>query len=119
MVCLCETWIKEGRVPKFVNYTALFVSRHNSLGGGVAILTRNDLSVVDKPLEAFPDGFLEVQALTVCGHGDNIDVLHLYNPSQCISEQEFQHFFQKVIFPCIVTGELQCASWFMEHQRLG
>ena len=105
VVCLCETWLKDDRLPTFINYTPFFVSRCDRPGGGIAILTRNDLCILDGHLVALPGGFLEVQMLTICGCGYNIDLLNLYNPGRSVSEHEFDHYFQQMKSPCIIVGD--------------
>ena len=105
LVCLCETWIQDSRLPSFVNYTSFFVSRPQRVGGGLAILARNDLSIIERPLVLFPEGLLEVQVVTVCGSFSQLDILNLYNPSQSISSEEFHHYFDQLASPCMVVGD--------------
>ena len=105
VVCLSETWLKADRLPSFVNYTSFFKLRLNRQGGGLAFLIRNDLCVMDKTLEDFPEGQLEAQAVTVCGCDSRIDILNLYNPSCNVSEQEFRYYFDQLTSPCMVLGD--------------
>ena len=50
VVCLTETWLKNNREPIFTNYTNYLVNRGTSMGGGIAILIRNDIIHVRKIL---------------------------------------------------------------------
>ena len=45
---------------------------------------------MDKTLENFPEGHLEAQAISVFGCNGRINILHLYNHSCNVSEQEFK-----------------------------
>ena len=105
IVCLCETWLVEDRLPAFVNYTSFFVCRPQRNGGGLAILARNDLCVARKNIDAFPDGHLECQAVSVSGVHDCIDILNVYNPLYNVSAEEYMFYFQQLTAPNIVVGD--------------
>lgn len=51
-----ETWLVEGWLPCFVNYTSFFVGCSQLNGVGLAVLAGNYLCVDRKDINAFPDG---------------------------------------------------------------
>ena len=99
------TWLKEGYIPSFINYTPYYVFRQNRQGGGLAILVRNDVSVKEKNLILFPTGNLEVQAVTIVGRDSCLDVLNVYNPCFPIQEEEFSHYFSQMNNNCFIAGD--------------
>ena len=100
IVCLCETWLVENRLPSFVNYTSFFVCRPQRNGVGLSMLARNDLCVARKNIDAFPDGHLECQAVSVSGVHDCVGILNIYNP---LLKSMF--YFQQQTSPSIVVGD--------------
>ena len=65
IVCLTETWLKNDRIPNFINYSKYLLNRSDQTGGGIAILVRNDLLSASKTLTPFTNGKLEIQAITL------------------------------------------------------
>ena len=63
-VCFTETWIVDGRLPNFINYTALWQPRRNGRGGGLGILLRSDIISYPSQLN-HQDNELEVQMATI------------------------------------------------------
>lgn len=112
IVCLCETWLKQSYLPSFINYFPYYVHRKDKNGGGIAILVRNDVSCKNKELILFPNGELEVQAVTVHSDREILDILNVYNPNCNISTNEFSHYFKQLSNKCIVVGD------FNAHSRL-
>ena len=58
IACLCETWIKENYLPKFINYSSFFSNRSCQIGGGLAMLVRNDVCVKTKSINLFYNGLM-------------------------------------------------------------
>ena len=117
VVCLCETWIKNDRLPKFINYKTYYVNRPASSGGGIAILVRSDLQCVGKSLAPFPNGRLEIQALKIVNGRQHIDIMNVYNPNLTISTNEFQHYFNQLGASRIVVGDFNAHHelWDTRH----
>ena len=106
IVCICETSLKPDRLPNFINYTCFFNFRLRHNGGGTAVLVRNDVTAQEKKLNAYNNGRLEIQAVTV--HGINnkfIDILKIYNPNFDIAKEEFKHYFQQISRNKIILGD--------------
>lgn len=112
IVCLCETWLREPKLPNFVNYKSYFCCRKNRAGGGLAMLVRNDVCVNELKLRRFVDGGLEVQAVTVFGEGNRVDVLNLYNPSKEIRTLEYEYYFEQMGDNKVIVGD------FNAHHQL-
>ena len=105
-MCLCETWLKVNRLPSFINYSVFYTFREeNRQGGGLAIIVRNDLCVKEKVLSDFPQGYLEVNAVTIHGVGLAVDIMNVYNPSCNVSQMEFESYFDQLCSPSVVLGD--------------
>ena len=104
LACICETWLKESREPCFVGYSPYFKHRTDRLGGGLLILVRNDLCVIEKQLNIFQNGNLEIQAVSLYGK-EKIDVFNLYNPSRPVTKEEFMFYFNQLNTNSIVVGD--------------
>ena len=111
IVCLCETWLKENRLSKFINYACNFYIRPQHNGGGLALLIRNDVCVAEKALNLFPNGNLEVQALTVLGDKNKIDILNLYNPNGTVISNEFKHYFNQLNNEKVIVGDFNAHNY--------
>ena len=106
VICLCETWLKDSRLPQFINYTVYYECRKDKAGGGLAILVRNDVNASVLKLQNFPSGKLEVQAVTVYGvRNEKIDILNAYNPNENISENEIDFYFKQLSKNKIIIGD--------------
>lgn len=105
VACLCETWLKENRLPTFINYKSFFVCRNERSGGGLCILVQNDLSVSELKLVMFHQGYLEVQAVTIHGNGNKLDIMNVYNPSKTVSISEFEHYFEQLDGNRVIVGD--------------
>ena len=106
LACLCETWLKDNRIPKFVNYKQYFECRTGKSGGGVSILVHNELNTIEKKLLEYPNKNLEIQAITVVGKGNKkIDIVNLYNPNKNVSPEEFRFYFNQLSKNKIILGD--------------
>ena len=105
IICLTETWLRDSREPHLVNYTPYFKHRESSTGGGLAIFVRNDLMVINKCLDIFEEGKLEIQALTVVSKLEKIDIMNIYNPNENISKEEFIYYFNQLNTSHVITGD--------------
>jgi len=113
---LTETWLKH-REPKFINYRAYFKHRDDRPHGGLAILVRNDVTIVPKDVQAYPGGKLEFQSLSMINNKLKYDLLNLYNPGESISEAEYLFYFGQLSGRKIVTGDLNAHHqlWDSNH----
>lgn len=105
IACLTETWIKENRLPTFINYTCYFKCRQDRPGGGIAILIRNDLNASQVTLNEFQHGKLEIQAVTIYGNGNKLNIMNIYNPNEIISFAEYDHYFGQLDEMKIIVGD--------------
>ena len=105
IICLTETWIRPPREPQLINYSPFFHHRLSSTGGGLAFYIRNDIMCLEKPLNKFENGKLEIQAVTIISNNDKIDILNLYNPNENISKEEFRFYFEQLGSSHIVSGD--------------
>ena len=104
VVCLCETWAVQDRVPSFINYTVYWSHRTTSKGGGLAILVRADLISITKVLSPI-NSPLEVQAITIELTNMKLDILNLYNPNLNIQKNIFKHYFRQLSPSYIIVGD--------------
>ena len=105
IACLSETWLKSSRLPNFVNYSSSFKCRETRAGGGLAILIRSDVHFSAKTLTLFPNGKLEVQAVTIQCEGSSLDILNIYNPNHNISITEFNFYFDQLSYNKLIVGD--------------
>ena len=75
------------------------------MGGGLAILARNDLCITEKQLRQYNGGKLEVQAVTLHNKFGNVDFLNLYNPNESITSEEYIYYFSQLSRPYCITGD--------------
>lgn len=110
-------WLKTNREPSFINYRSIYKHRQFQAGGDIAILVRNDLSVVDKNFSLFNNGKLEIQAITFIAGGKHIDLINLYNPGGNISELEFNFYFSQLRNENVVIRDFNAhhGNWDPRH----
>ena len=112
VVCLNETWLNPSKEPTFINYRPFFHHRDSSTGGGLLTLVRNDITVVQKVLDAFPKGKLNIQCVTVFLTSCQIDVINSCNPDQNLFSEEFIFYFKQLKNFYIICGD------FNSHHEL-
>ena len=119
IVCLSETWLKDSRLPSFINYSPFFKCRSDRAGGGLAILVRNDVNITPKHIEEYPNGKLEVQAITIHCEGSPMDIMNIYNPNQPISESEFSFYFNQLNSNRLIVGDFNAHHplWDSRHSE--
>jgi len=117
LVFLTETWLQQGKEPRFINYRAYFKHRVGRPHGGLGILVRNDVTVIPNDVSSYPGGSLEFQSLTMMNNNLKYDLLNLYNPGENISETEFLYYFEQLEERKIVTGDLNAHHqiWDTNH----
>ena len=105
LVCLCETWLKESRLPSFNNYVSYFKCREARAGGGLAILVRKDVNVSEIDLGHYQQGILETQSIRVYGINQQLDILNVYNPNQTITTPELEFYISQMNSKKIIVGD--------------
>ena len=103
--CLSETRLKKEAEPIFINYNAYYEHRLEKDGGGLAILVRKDVNFRVKLLDKYVAGNLEIQAITMEGTPNPIDIINLYNPCKNVLKTEFEHYFNQVQNQVIIIGD--------------
>ena len=108
VVALQETWLKNmKRSPRFISYNVHRLDRPNGKGGGLMFLVRKDLQYSIKTLQPFPQGNLEVQALSIKSGTQSIDIMNIYNPHQRdMSKRELLFYKSQLINNCFILGDL-------------
>lgn len=101
--CLTETWL-QNYIPKFKNYSSHWKHR-GQLGGGLGILVADGIPHRDFHLLPFPNGHLEVQALTVFTDNSEIQILNIYNPNKNVTLNEFEHYTNQLGPKFLVMGD--------------
>ena len=74
-------------------------------GGGIAILARNDLCVMEKTLEEFPEGKLEILSVILHNNQEKIEIVTVYNPMENVTIDEFTQYFEQFERKVILTGD--------------
>lgn len=110
LLCLSETWVKEGFLPTFVGYRSFWRNRDGH-GGGVCILVRDSLCCSEIRLLPFGGGFLELHAVRLrLSTGDELSVLNVYNPVAPVTSPELQHYVDQLQPPFLITGDFNAHS---------
>ena len=107
VICLCETWLSTGHEPRFINYTAIYKHREDgTMGGGLAILIRSDVSYLPLTLQPFLPSLLEVQGVKILlKNNPPISIINLYNPNKAISLPEYEHYINQVVPSSLIVGD--------------
>lgn len=106
LICLQETWLRDGILPNFINYEANFNNRQHGRGGGMAILVRSDIVLSPADLQQFPGGLLEVQRIKIKYSNTSLDILNVYNPNRVISLNEWSWYFDQLGPSAVVVGDM-------------
>jgi len=72
--------MKAGSEPKFINYNTIWKHRLDRGGGGLAVLVRQDMTIIPSKSIEFADGNLETQNITVLTNNSRLNILNVYNP---------------------------------------
>ena len=112
MVCLSETWIVQGKLPNFFNYSAIWNNRVNNRGGGVGILLRNDVVAQQCNLVMHNHSRLEVQSVLIKMVHYDLHVMNIYNPGDNVPINIFNHYFGQLGDHRIIIGD------FNAHHRM-
>ena len=94
-VALSETWLNENSkyIPKFYNYSAEWVNRETSSGGGLGMLVKSGLIYKNVNLDPFNNGVMEVQCIEVLlSNREYLKILNVYNPNKNVSMNEMNHY---------------------------
>ena len=97
--------MKDEYIPSFHNYRLYHVNRTGYIGGGLAILVRNDLVSIEKNLNHYSGGKLEIQGITIISNKIKLDVVNVYNPVENISVDEFLFYMRQLNSHSIFLGD--------------
>ena len=104
ILCLSETWITKHE-PKFIDYSAEWKHR-DRMGGGLGFIIRGGVQYNIKNLTPYPSGFLEFQCVELfLRDGNRLDILHIYNPNENVTEAEFSHYFSQLGTRVVMLGD--------------
>ena len=119
IICLTETWLKGTININISGYNLYRNDRFGSKGGGVAILVRQDITVVPNNFNYFTDGFLESLVITVQLNQHKCNICVIYNPNKKITESEFAHYFSNLDPNTIICGDFNAHdSLWSNHERI-
>ena len=88
-----ETWLKDGKnTPLLDHYHTERKDRVGREKGGILMYIHNNLTYINKNLNPYPNGNIEIQAITIKSNKDDIDIVNLYNPNGTyMCKQEIVH----------------------------
>ena len=105
VVLIQETWHTDNKNdPSFINYQCYWNNRESE-GGGTAILIRSDVVAVEKLLNKYMGGKLEIQCVRIKTSRGWMSILNIYNPNQIIDTNEYTHYFEQMGTIKIVAGD--------------
>lgn len=110
-LCLTETWLDNDKyAPRFHNYHSEWQHR-TERGGGLGIIIHKDIQYRKLDINSFPNGNLEVQAITIYSNDRNeINLLNLYNPVKDVTTAEIEHYLLQLGNKFIITGDFNAHS---------
>lgn len=111
IVCLCETWTVATKLPKFIDYTAVWKHR-DGRGGGLCILVRSSIIVIPSTLNMYAPSSIEIQRCTVKFRNFELDILNVYNPNNNVTTREFEYYINQLGRYKLIIGD------FNGHHRL-
>ena len=118
IIALQETWRKPKQdTPNFGPYDVIRDDRIDRAGGGIMLLIRNTIQYLKKPLILYPQGKLQVHAISIKTDSGFLDVLNVYNPRQILSKREFNHYLQQLRQQYIIVGDFNAHHSLWEPSK--
>ena len=112
-VALSETWLNVNSkyIPKFINYSAEWVNRQTSTGGGLGILVKKGIIYRNINLNPFNNGVMEVQCIEILlSNHEYLKILNIYNPNKNITLGEMNHYIHQLGDKFIFIGDFNAHS---------
>ena len=120
-VALSETWLNENSkyIPKFYNYSAEWVNRETSSGGGLGMLVKSGLIYKNVNLDPFNNGVMEVQCIEVLlSNREYLKILNVYNPNKNVSMNEMNHYIHQLGNKFICVGDFNAHSTLFSSRTI-
>ena len=106
IVAIQEIFLKpSSKTPNFSPFNAVRADRLVGERGGLLLLVHNTVNYLPKTLTPYPNGKLEIQAITIQSDNQDIDIVNLYNPDNSPSAHEFQHYIDQFSDRFIFLGD--------------
>ena len=122
IVAVQESWLKpKHNSPYVCSYDTLRKDRPdiNRKAGGLLLFVKNTLHYIEKQIQVFPNGELEVQVVTIKTNEGNIDVMNFYNPLTILSKTEFCQYLNQLGRNYIIVGDINAHHSLWEPSKEG
>ena len=108
ILCISETWLtKEIKTPEFQGYKNIFrKDRVNKEGGGLLILTREDIKADNIQINCRQNSIIEAQSIEITLSREKIKLLHIYNPEDTIEIEDLNHLVNQLGRKFIIVGDI-------------
>ena len=114
LVGVCETWFAPAIQFRLKGYSTLRADRPGRVGGGLAVMVREDVPCQPFTLTPFPEGVLEVLALQLELASGWASVMVAYNPCLSVFQAELDHYFTQLLSPSLVMGDFNARHPFWD-----
>ena len=122
IVAIQESWLKPiHNTPHVINYDTLRKDRiiNNRKAGGLLLFIKNTMHYLEKNVQAYPNGNLEIQIVTIKTNEGNIDIMNYYNPFTILSKTEFYHYLNQLGRKYIIVGDMNAHHSLWEPLKNG
>ena len=122
IVAVQESWLKpKHNTPYICSYDTIRKDRPNvnRKAGGLLIFIKNNLHYIEKPIQEYPNGSLEIQGITLITKEGNIDLMNFYNPFTILSKIEFCHYLNQMGRKYIIVGDINAHHSLWEPLKDG
>ena len=92
IIAIQETWLKYKHNFNFESFETIRKDRTGRRAGGLMFLIKDSIQFVEKTLQTYQNGQIEIQAIKLKTNEGPIDIVNLYNPVTILSKREFCHY---------------------------
>ena len=83
IIAIQESWLKPRNNTPYINtYDTIRKDRNNNdrKAGGLLLFIKNTIHYIEKNVQEYPNGNLEIQIVTIKTNEGSIDIMNYYNP---------------------------------------
>ena len=116
IIAIQETWLNNNKsTPKLPHYASHRKDRLIGEKGGLLLFVHENVNYIPKNLTPYPNGVIEIQAITLKSNKESIDIVNLYNPNganKC--KQELLHYKNQLNGKYFIIGDFNSRNSLWE-----